>query len=402
MPDYPAKVAGVYSGVVLDTLGFFANIIHPLDDLPTYGFRVIQVKHRNGDDPSTDTNFAGEKGTPDDGRSYPMDDLRRRQRRRDGSRRSESSSRARRRRSSNAYNSDVEQGYQIRQHPRDKSVDPTSETTFTALTEERPVVTTKWSSPTSIISAASFVLTGVVIGMMAYWKDGVALLAVGIVSLGTSVVGYASWWRPVLMVRARRDKVTVGDVVIRTQQGGFILVRCSDEVARELYAGTAECEYRVGDRAHKLLMALGTAMLMVSIVLLGNVAFEGQTMVGASYIVLNGAYWLASMVSKEHYWDLSRYEWRDVTPRDARHADRTTDADDTCDGYRSFTRTLWYVIRETKSTRWAERSGAAPGTRRWRQWLREAEENARAGNRRWAAVRRRDHVFADDESGTMR
>ncbi|KAL2274693.1 hypothetical protein FJTKL_02980 [Diaporthe vaccinii] len=400
MPDYPAKVAGVYSGVVLDTLGFFANIIHPLDDLPTYGFKVIKIKHRDGGDPSVDTTLAGEKGNTDDGSSYPMEDLRRRQRRRDGSSRSQSTSRARRQ-SSTAYIPDIEQCYRIRQQPREKSVDPMSET-FTALTEERPVVTPKWSSPASIISVASFVLTGVIIGMIVYWKDGVALLAVGIVSLATSIVGYASWWLPVLMVRARRDKVTAGDIVIRTQQGGFILVLCSDEVARELYAGTAECEYHVGDRAHKLLMELGTAMLMVSIVLLGNVGFEGQTMVGASYIVLNGAYWLASMVSKEHYWDLSRYEWRDVTPRDARRADRTTDPNDMCDGFRSFTRTLWYVIRETKSTRWAERSGAAPGTRRWRQWLREAEENARAGNRRWAAVRRRDHIFADDESDAMR
>lgn len=400
MPDYPAKVAGVYSGVVLDTLGFFANIIHPLDDLPTYGFKVIRVKHRDGGDPSVDATLEGDKGNTHDGSSYAMEDLRRQQSRRDGSRRSQSSSRARHQ-SSTAYTSDIEQGYQIRQRPREKSVDPMSDS-FTALTEERPVVTPKWSSPNSIISVASFVLTGVIIGMMIYWKDGVALLAVGIVSLTTSIVGYASWWRPVLMVRARRDKVTAGDIVIRTQQGGFILVLCSDEVARELYAGTAECEYHVGDRAHKLLMALGTAMLMVSIVLLGNVGFEGQTMVGASYIVLNGAYWLASMVSREHYWDLSRYEWRDVTPQDARRADRTTDPNDTCDGFRSFTRTLWYVIRETKSTQWAERSGAAPGTRRWRQWLREAEENARAGNRRWAAVRRRDHIFADDESDAMR
>lgn len=124
---------------------------------------------------------------------------------------------------------------------------------------------------------------------------------------------------------------------------------------------------QVGDGAHKLLMALGTAMLMVGIVLLGNVGFEGQIVVGASYIVLNGAYWLASMVSKEHYWDLSRYEWRDVTPRDARDANRTTDPDDMCDGFRSFNRTLWYVTRETESAPWAERSGAALGTRRWRQ-----------------------------------
>lgn len=401
MPDFPAKVAGVCSGVVLDTLGFFANIIHPLDDLPNYGFKMIQVKHRNGQNPGPfDTTYAGEKNSMDATSSYQMEDLRRRQRYREGSRRSQSSSRARRQ-SGTAYTSDIEQGNQIRQHHRERSIDPMSET-FTASTEERPVITSKWSSPTSIISAASFLLTGVIMGMMAYWKDGVALLAVGIVSLGTSVIGYASWWRPVLMVRARRDKVTAGDIVVRTQQGGFILVQCSDEVARELYAGTAECEYHVGDRAHKLLMALGTAMLMVSIVLLGNVGFEGQTMVGASYIVLNGAYWLASMVSKEHYWDLSRYEWRDVTPRDARHADRTTDPNDMCDGYRSFTRTLWYVIRETKDARWAQRSGAAPGTRRWRQRLREAEEHARAGNRRWAAVRRRDHIFADDEPGGVR
>ncbi|KAL1873872.1 hypothetical protein Daus18300_003744 [Diaporthe australafricana] len=227
---------------------------------------------------------------------------------------------------------------QIRSHPRENSVDPMPET-FTALTEERPVISPKWNSPANIISAASFVLTTAIIGMLVYWKDGVAL--------GTSIMGYASWWRPVLM-------------------------------------------------------ALGTAMLMVSIVLLGNVGFAGQTVVGASYIVLNGAYWLASMVSREHYWDLSRYEWCDVTPRDARQADRTTDLNDVCDGYRSFTRTLWFAIRETESSRWAERSGAAPGTRRWRQWLRESEENATAGNRRWAAVTRRDHIFADDGEDALR
>lgn len=356
MPDFPAKVAGVYSGVFLDTLGFFANITHPLDDLPTYGFKVIKVKHNNGGDPeAVDTTFTGENGSMNAERSYQMEDLRRCQRRREGSRRSPSSSLARRQ-SGTAYTSDVEQGYQIRQQMREKSIDPMSET-FMALTEERPVIAPKWSSPTNIILATSFVLTGAIIGMMIYWKDGVALLAVGIVSLGTSIVGYASWWRPVLMVRAKRDKVTAGDIVIRTQQGGFILVRASHEVARELYAGTAECEYHVGDRAHKLVMALGTAMLMVSIVLLGNVGFKGQTMVGASYIVLNGAYWLASMVPKEYYWDLSRYEWRDVTPRDARHADHTTDPNDPCDVYRSFTRTMWYVIRETKSTRRARGDG---------------------------------------------
>jgi hypothetical protein len=45
MPGVPAKVAKVYSGVVLDRLGFFANIIHPSEDLHTYGFQVGKIKH---------------------------------------------------------------------------------------------------------------------------------------------------------------------------------------------------------------------------------------------------------------------------------------------------------------------------------------------------------------------
>lgn len=54
-------------------------------------------------------------------------------------------------------------------------------------------------------------------------------------------------------------------------------------------AVTAGCEYHIGDRAHKLLMALGMVMLIVTTVLLGNVGLEGQAMFGASHVVINGA-----------------------------------------------------------------------------------------------------------------
>jgi hypothetical protein len=103
------------------------------------------------------------------------------------------------------------------------------------------------------------------------------------------------------------------------------------------------------------------------------------------------------MLPRGYHWDLSRYEWRGVTPRNVRHADRTTDPNDPCDGYRSLTRTMWCVIRERKSTRWA-------GAKRRRAAHKETEEMARGGRRKregrqsgWAAVQRRHHIFADDK-----
>jgi hypothetical protein len=65
-----------------------------------------------------------------------------------------------------------------------------------------------------------------------------------------------------------------------------------------------------------------------------------------------------------------------------------TDPGNPTEGVPSFTRTLWYAIRETRKKGWVERSGALPATETWRQWLREAEDAARLGNRHWEAVRR--------------
>ena len=52
---------------------------------------------------------------------------------------------------------------------------------------------------------------------------------------------------------------------------------------------------------------------------------------------------------------------------------------------------VWYAIRETKKFGWVRRSGAAPETPEWTEWLKEAEEHA-SKDRKWAAVRRRDEI----------
>lgn len=144
-------------------------------------------------------------------------------------------------------------------------------------------------------------------------------------------------------------------------------------------------------------MGLGTMMLMISVVFLGNCSWNMQLFIGVSYIVMNGLYWTMSMLPKKHYWDLSRYEWNDITPDDAKDAYKDDfRSNEGREAVKSYTRTLWYVIRETKRTAWIIRSGATAVTDQWKQWLAEAEREAKAGNRKWAAVARKDEIMMSD------
>jgi hypothetical protein len=265
-----------------------------------------------------------------------------------------------------------------------------------ANTERRPAVPAKLFSPIHILSVFSCLLSIAIIVCAVVWKDGNAILSVSLISFASTVVGYASSWHPILMNRKHTNKVPRGDVMIRTREGAFLLIKCTEEVARELYSGTEECHYHVGGRTYRLLMALGTTLLMLSVVLFGNCTWNSQIFIGGSYIVLNGLYWGLGMIPRSYFWDLSRYEWKEVTPDDARNAHEITDKKDQREGHPSFTRTLWYAIRETQRTGWVAGSGAAPSTDQWKNWLKEALVNAKKGNRSWNSVARKDVIVKED------
>jgi hypothetical protein len=56
-------MAGVHSGVVLDTVGFFANIIHPLDEYKAFSFQVLKVTHAPPAEKTHDASAAAAKQT---------------------------------------------------------------------------------------------------------------------------------------------------------------------------------------------------------------------------------------------------------------------------------------------------------------------------------------------------
>lgn len=410
MPDYSAKMAGIHSGVVLDTVGFFANIIHPLDELPAQSFKVLQIKHEKpfGVEEPKSPARSGSWASKLWRRSNAGSGKRSLAHVEDTSNNGEMKQRSG---SADATShsvafatdaGDAERGRHAEPTPgikrRRTAVEKITETLASPTlrsSETPPAVPPLWNSPIHAVTALSFLLTLLIVALSVYWRDGTAILAISLISIASSVTGYASWWKPMLQVRSHTNKVPPGDVMIRTREGAFILIKCTDEVARELYYGTEECKYRVNDFWYRILMAVATVVLMVSVVLLGNTQFNGQVIIGASYILLNALYWVLGMMPKRYFWDLSRYDCRDITPGDAMNAENTT-IGDSPELQKSFTRTLWYAIRETKLTSWIDRSGAAPSTDKWRRWLKEAVENAKNDKRNWPAVQRKNEIMMDD------
>jgi len=111
--------------------------------------------------------------------------------------------------------------------------------------KKRPRVPPQKYSPLTILSVLSCILTIGLLVTAIVIKDGTACVALGTISVVSSIVGYASWWTPVLMDRRFVSKVPDGDVIIRTREGAFLLVKCNEYVSRELYTGTEECKYYV-------------------------------------------------------------------------------------------------------------------------------------------------------------
>ena len=441
MPEVSAKMTGIYSGINIDSVGYFANIITPLDEYAPFSFQVLEITHsekcRSEDAKANrpmsqqpwlrrtlskllkdsslssssyssskkhDRNGSGKTPhlTPptrvNDEESIAVDSGNGSAQLNGGSSTRDFAA-ATQTGGANGQSSSVNvDGDQARLLQRRKSTKETVQDLISyptmAVSGDRPAVPAHLFSPIHILGVLSFLVSIAILVCAVMWEDGNAILAISLISLMSSVVGLASFWRPLLMSRRHSNEVPDGDVLIRTREGAFILVRCTEDVARELYSGTEECQYYVTGRTYRLLMAVGTVLLMVAVVLLGNCTWNSQVFIGGTYIILNGLYWGCGMLPRRYFWDLSRYTWVDVTPDDAKRADAVTNEDDQREGHPSFTRTLWYVIRETKRTGWVRSSGAAPGTAKWKKWLSEAGTNAKNGNRGWNAVERKNVIMS--------
>jgi hypothetical protein len=332
LPATPAIVVGVSSGARVEELNFYAELIHRVRELEQFEFREYEIKR-------------APKGQA---------------------------------------KKDVEQN---RRETDSRTARSSTKNSKVSLEIDPSLVRARYFSPLGALTVLSTLLTIGLIAWACLIADGVAVLALCLMSLASMLVGSGLWWAPRLSMRPSDAEVPDGDILIRTRKGAFVVVHCSEEIARELYIGVEEVRYRVGDTLFKLLVGVGTVALMVGVVLLGNCSWTMQASIGATYVFLNGAYWLVALLPETWFWNISLYDVKETTPKHLRDVHKRSP-----DGTKpSLTRTMWCAIQCTKDTVWIDTSGAAPRTPAWVEWARLASENR--GDRGWDAVGEKDRLM---------
>ncbi|KAG2411628.1 hypothetical protein HFD88_009184 [Aspergillus terreus] len=226
-----------------------------------------------------------------------------------------------------------------------------------------PLVTARTFGLLSLLSVVGCAISFALLGLSIHYNDGWALVATVLLSVLSTVIGVACKWELKLGKRIAKRDIPSSDVIVCYPNGSFLIVKCDEDVARALFFAPERCDYLLGSLAYRSLSLLGTLMLMFGVVALGNSQLELQLAFGASYLLLNVAYWVVAAMPERLHWDYSALEITEeiiVSPS----------------AKRSFTDALWQAIKQTKATRWVRTGQVAPDTRAWDEWLKRAHEVA--------------------------
>jgi len=193
-----------------------------------------------------------------------------------------------------------------------------------------------------------------------------SLIATLLLSSLSTLIGVVNKWSLKL---PQRPKGAQGPkpchVVVRYPNGSFLVVKCDDEVARELYFAPEEIEYSVKSAAiYRLTSLAGTLMLMGGVIALANAKLQLQFAWAGAYIITNAAHFIAAAVPPKLHWDLSCYQLEEQSVAGGPYSE-------------TFTEGLWKTIIFAQSAGWVRNNDAAPRTAVWDAWLDEAEQTVK-------------------------
>ena len=162
--------------------------------------------------------------------------------------------------------------------------------------------------PLSLLQILGFLMSITLIGLSIYYRDGFAFVAVILLSLTSTVVGFASRWTLLFdypkPVSKRKAALPDGDVVIYyPAQGAFRIIQCDEDISR-LYFRTEKCVHYLGGKMYRVFAVTATWLLMGGLICIGSAGPTLQVALVACYVVLNALYWASSAV------DPARWHWQ--------------------------------------------------------------------------------------------
>lgn len=220
-----------------------------------------------------------------------------------------------------------------------------------------------------------FFFSVVLLAISIWQDDGMSIVSTLLLSFLTTLIAYGNYWELKVTSRSIRNKnVPRGDVVIRYPKGSFLVVRCEEEVARELYFAPETVTYKISGAPYRLLNLVATVMLMGGVICLANAQIQCQIAWAAAYMLLGTSYWIVAALPARLHWDTSAYEVTDECLSDSA-------MDEPKRGFPSYnptyTRALWKTIVLAKGVDWVYKNHACPDTNAWKQWLQQAQAEAR-------------------------
>ncbi|KAK5114119.1 hypothetical protein LTR62_002688 [Meristemomyces frigidus] len=239
-------------------------------------------------------------------------------------------------------------------------------TTTTVAVE--PLVKAEAFGPLAWVTLGGFGLSVTLFMLSVVYGDGMSMLATLVLSLLSTLVGISNKWS-LKLIKRRDGFVPAGDVVIRYPNGSFLVVKCDEAIARELFFAPEEIDYMVKSPAvHQLISLTGTLMLMFGVIALANARLELQFAWAGAYIIINAAYWIVAAVPPRTHWDFSCYL---LTEHFVGEGSQEI----------GFTEALWKAIVFAGSIQWCRLGQpAAPQTPAWTEWLVQAQGHLQLGD----------------------
>jgi len=237
------------------------------------------------------------------------------------------------------------------------------------------------ANPGSLFNVANYIGCAVSIVLLVlslYWGDGMSFIATLLLSALSSLAGLVNKCNIDPQKRNQKRSVPIGDVVVRYPNGSMVVVKCHENVARELFFAPEVIKYFVEEAwICRLISLSGTLMLMGGVICLASSEKKSQIAWAVSYILINILYWLAAALPPRHHWNTSRYNT----------VEHSISTGHRCDDY---TTALWKAMCAAKCPKkdeqvedmseeidhWAKISGALPRSEAWEKWLTSAKEKA--------------------------